>query len=83
MAIGHELIVGRQAFERLAFEDALIAAVEVIEDAAMEDEVAGVDPAVEHGLFVELLDGAAAIDADDAVARRRPDGGERRLLPWA
>ena len=80
MAIGHQLAFGRQAFQRLAFENAFIAAIEIIEDAAIKDEKAGVDPAIEHGLFVELLDAAGAADVDNAVAGRRPHRGERRLF---
>ena len=45
-----------------------------------EDEEAGVDPAIEHGLFVELLDRAGAADVENAEARHGPHGGQRRLL---
>ena len=53
MAIGHELAFAREAFQGLALEDAVVA-VEIVENAPVEDEEAGADPAVDLRLFGEL-----------------------------
>src|SRR5260370_36448021 len=54
MAIGHELTFASQAFQRLAFENALRPA-EVIEHAAGEDEETGADQTISLWLLHEAL----------------------------
>src|ERR1700675_4894760 len=73
MAIGHELTFARQAFQRLAFENALRPA-EVIEPAAIEDEEAGADQAIGPGLLHEALNLALGVGFEHSEARDGRDG---------
>ena len=50
MAVSHQLPFGGQPLQRLALEDAVVAA-EIIEDPAVEDEEAGADPALGSAAF--------------------------------
>src|SRR3954465_10021160 len=82
MAVGGQLAVVGQALERLALPDRLVA-LDVVEDAGLEDEEAPVDPAaVAGGLLAERLD-AVALERERAEAAGRLDrrqGREHALL---
>ena len=94
MPIGHQLPLGRETFERLTLQNAVVAPIEIIEHAPMKNEEAGIDPAIENRLFVELLDAAGLADiaganrcaAANAVEPRSQrqralnDSGEARIV---
>src|SRR6185437_15849817 len=74
--VGHELAVARQAFQRLALEQRGIA-VDVIEDARLENEEGAVDPCLTRERLLVEARHAVAVELQAAEARRRAHGGYR------
>ena len=66
-------------FDRVAFPDGVIA-VDVVEDAAVEEEIPTVDPALAGLRFFVEGGNAVAVKGDAAKTRWRADGRDRRQL---
>ena len=78
VAIDPELIVSRKAFERPPLEYTIVAALQVVEHAAVQYEVAAVDPGVTRRRLLGELTHAVAAEGKLAKTTDRVDSGQGR-----
>src|SRR5262249_3112081 len=77
VAVDHQLSLVADLLQGFALEDAGVA-VEVVEDAVVEDEEAGAGPSLGLRLLREVDDAVGAVDLEDAEAGVGADAGDGR-----
>ncbi len=77
VAVGHQLTIGRQAFQGLTFQHAFVA-FQIIENAALEHKETGAGPSLRLRFFGEVRYTIVGVQLRNAEARDRAHSGDGR-----